>query len=41
LAAPLGGWAVKRVPARGLMIAVGTLIVALSLFQLARLFHLI
>jgi len=41
LAAPLGGWAVKRVPARGLMIAVGTLIVALSLFQLARLLHVI
>jgi len=37
LAAPLGGWAVQRISGRVLMIAVGTLIVALSLFQLARL----
>ena len=36
LAAPVGGWAVKRIPARALMIAVGSLIVALSLLQLAR-----
>jgi uncharacterized membrane protein YfcA len=41
LAAPLGGWAVKRVPARLLMIAVGSLIVTLSIFQLARAFRLI
>ena len=41
LAAPLGGWAVKRVPARALMIAVGTLIVVLSVYQLARAFRLI
>jgi len=41
LAAPVGGWAVKHVPARALMIAVGTLIVTLSVFQLLRAFHLI
>jgi uncharacterized membrane protein YfcA len=41
LAAPLGGWAVKRVSARVLMAAVGTLIVALSLIQLVRAFRLI
>jgi uncharacterized membrane protein YfcA len=38
LAAPLGGWAIKHVPARGLMIAVGALIVTLSLVQLLRAF---
>jgi uncharacterized membrane protein YfcA len=37
LAAPLGGWMVKRVPARALMIGVGSLIVVLSVVQLARL----
>ena len=36
LAAPFGGWAVKHMPARALMIAVGILIVMLSLFQLFR-----
>jgi uncharacterized membrane protein YfcA len=36
LAAPFGGWAVKHVPARALMIAVGVLIVTLSAFQLLR-----
>ncbi len=36
LAAPLGGWMVKRVPARGLMIAVGLLVIGLSLWQIAR-----
>src|SRR6185369_860188 len=41
LAAPVGGWAVQRISARVLMSAVGTLIVLLSLFQLARLFKLI
>jgi uncharacterized protein len=41
LAAPLGGWAVKKVSARALMTAVGCVIVALSLFQLARVFKLI
>ena len=40
LAAPFGGWAVKRISARVLMTAVGTLIVLLSLFQLGRLFKL-
>ena len=38
LAAPFGGWAVKHVPARALMIAVGVLIVTLSAFQLLRAF---
>jgi uncharacterized membrane protein YfcA len=41
LAAPLGGWAVKRVPAHMLMAAVGALIVMLSIWQLARTFRLI
>jgi uncharacterized protein len=41
LAAPVGGWAVKHVSARALMTAVGILIIALSLFQLARVFTLI
>jgi uncharacterized membrane protein YfcA len=36
LAAPFGGWLVKRVPARGLMTAVGVLIVTLSIVQLFR-----
>ncbi len=36
LAAPFGGWIVKHVPARGLMIAVGLLIVTLSIVQLFR-----
>lgn len=38
LAAPIGGWAAKHVPARGLMVAVGLLIVAISVFQLLRAF---
>jgi uncharacterized membrane protein YfcA len=37
-AAPFGGWLVKLVPARALMFAVGLLIVALAVFQLARRF---
>jgi uncharacterized protein len=41
LAAPFGGWAVKHIPARVLMIAVGVLIVGLSAFQLLRAFRLI
>src|SRR6266550_856589 len=41
LAAPIGGWAVKHVSARALMIAVGVLIVTLSVFQLLRAFRLI
>jgi uncharacterized protein len=40
-AAPLGGWMVKRIPARVLMIMVGILIVLLSLWQLARAFKLV
>jgi uncharacterized membrane protein YfcA len=39
LAAPFGGWLVKRVPARGLMTAVGVLIVILSIVQLIRAFR--
>ena len=39
LAAPFGGWFVKRVPARGLMTAVGVLIVTLSIVQLFRAFR--
>jgi uncharacterized membrane protein YfcA len=41
LAAPFGGWAVKRVSGRLLMTGVGTLIVLLSIWQLARVFKLI
>ena len=41
LAAPFGGWTVKHVPAQALMIVVGLLIVAISLFQLFRAFWLI
>ncbi len=41
LGAPIGGWAVKHVSARALMIAVGVLIVTLSVFQLLRAFRLI
>ena len=41
VAAPFGGWAVKRISSRLLMGGVGTLIVLLSLFQLARAFKLI
>ena len=37
LAAPFGGWAVKRVSPRVLMTAVGVLIVTVSMFQLGRL----
>jgi uncharacterized membrane protein YfcA len=36
LAAPLGGWAVKHIPARVLMVAVGCLVTALSAWQIAR-----
>ena len=36
LAAPGGGWMVKRVPARGLMVLVGCLVIGLSLWQIAR-----
>ncbi len=41
VAAPFGGWIVKHVPARGLMIAVGILIVLVSIFQLLRAFRFI
>jgi uncharacterized protein len=41
LAAPLGGWAVKHIPARVLMVAVGALISVLSVIQLARAFRLL
>ena len=40
LAAPVGGWAVKHISARALMILVGTLIVVLSLWQIGRAFRL-
>jgi uncharacterized protein len=36
IAAPLGGWAVKYIPARALMIAVGVLVIAISVWQFAR-----
>ena len=41
IAAPLGGWMVKRLPPRVLMTMVGILVVALSAWQLVRTFHLI
>jgi len=41
LAAPLGGWTVKHIPARALMITIGLLIFGLSTWQLARSFKLI
>jgi hypothetical protein len=40
-AAPLGGWAVKHIPARTLMIAVGCLVIGLSLWQIARALKLV
>jgi uncharacterized membrane protein YfcA len=41
LAAPLGGWVVKRVPARALMTVVGLLVVALAAWQIARALRLV
>ena len=41
LAAPLGGWVVKHVQVYVLMTMVGCLVIALSLWQLARIFHLV
>ena len=41
IAAPFGGWAVQHVPARALMIGVGCLVIALSLWQLARTLKLV
>ena len=40
IAAPLGGWSVKHIPARALMIAVGFLVVAISAWQFARMLKL-
>jgi len=36
LAAPLGGWMVKKIPARVLMVAVGCLVIGLSAWQIVR-----
>jgi uncharacterized membrane protein YfcA len=41
LAAPLGGWLVKRIEPRTLMLLVGALIIALSAWQLARTIKLV
>jgi uncharacterized membrane protein YfcA len=41
IAAPLGGWAVKHIPARALMIAVGVLVIAISAWQFARIVKLV
>ncbi|HEY3149853.1 MAG TPA: sulfite exporter TauE/SafE family protein [Dongiaceae bacterium] len=41
VAAPLGGWAVKQIPPRVLMVAVGCLIIALSAWQIARALKLV
>jgi uncharacterized membrane protein YfcA len=41
LAAPLGGWAVKHIPARVLMVAVGCLVIALSSWQIVRALKLV
>lgn len=41
LAAPLGGWAVKRVAPRTLMIFVGCLVIGLSAWQFVRYFKLL
>jgi uncharacterized membrane protein YfcA len=38
LAAPFGGWLVRRIAPTALMFAVGVLIIALALWQLARAF---
>jgi len=40
-AAPFGGWVAKRMPAQTLMFAVGALIVALAVWQLAREFKFV
>jgi uncharacterized membrane protein YfcA len=40
IAAPFGGWAVKRLPARVLMTLVGGVVISLSGWQLARVFGL-
>jgi uncharacterized membrane protein YfcA len=41
IAAPFSGWAVKKVPARPLMIGVGVLVTVLACWQLARAFKLV
>jgi uncharacterized membrane protein YfcA len=41
LAAPLGGWIVKHLQARLLMMCVGALVIVLALFQFARIFKLV
>jgi len=41
LAAPLGGWAIKYIPARVLMVAVGCLVMVLSAWQIARALKLV
>jgi uncharacterized membrane protein YfcA len=41
IAAPFGGWAVKRLPARVLMTLVGGVVISLSGWQLARVFGLL
>ena len=41
LAAPFGGWVVKHIPARVLMVAVGCLVIALSAWQIARALKLV
>jgi uncharacterized membrane protein YfcA len=41
LAAPFGGWLVRRIPARTLLLLVGFLIVLLALWQLARALKLV
>lgn len=41
VAAPFGGWAVKHVKPRVLMLMVGALVIALSVWQLVRFFKLI
>ena len=41
VAAPLGGWAVKRIPSRLLMTMVGVVVIALAGWQLARTLKLI
>jgi uncharacterized membrane protein YfcA len=40
IAAPFGGWAVKKLPARVLMTMVGILVISLSAWQLAKAFKL-
>jgi uncharacterized membrane protein YfcA len=41
LAAPLGGWAMKHISPRVLMVAVGCLVIALSAWQIARALKLV